>query len=231
MKQDLITQYRPKTFEDFWTSCGVVEEIQAMLEAQALSLGIILAGSLGMGKTSMALLIGQVLACRERSGLNPCYACEGCRMVQSGYFGFDTRLVINGGSPDMDELKRFCWQCVHYIAPWPDRHCVIVMDETHDLTSRQQAEILPLMESTPGATFIFCTTRLDKVDAAIRARSQEFEMALPTEEEAARALLRIALREGIPLLSSDAQAIARKRNCIPRDCLKDLQRRRGRVRK
>lgn len=224
MKEDLITKHRPRTFESFWTQSGPVEDIRELLRSGTMPVSIVLVGTYGTGKTSLAYLMGQSVACLRPNDCNPCYECDGCRLVDLRFMGYGSRLVIHGGRPNFEELRRFCWECSHCYAAFPDRHNVIVLDEAHELNSHQQAEILPLLESTNDATFVFCTTRSDQVDGAILARSHSFEMRLPTEQETARYLLQIACLEGISLSQLEATMIAAHCNGIPRDCLKELQR-------
>ncbi|MCZ7645821.1 MAG: hypothetical protein M5U26_11140 [Planctomycetota bacterium] len=82
----------------------------------------------------------------------------------------------------------------------------------------------PLLRAHHRETaFFFCSTRRDKLDGAILARSHCYEMSLPAETEVVTDLLRIAGLEGISLTSEKAWEIAKNRNRVPRECLKDLQ--------
>lgn len=140
MKEDLITKHRPRTFEDFWTQRGPVWDIREFLCSRTMPVSIVLAGPYGTGKTSLALLAGQSVACLKPDEGNPCFECDGCRLVDLRFMGYGSRLVIHGGRPNFDELRKFCWECTNCYAAFPDRHNVIVIDEAHELSEHQQAE-------------------------------------------------------------------------------------------
>lgn len=228
MREDLITKYRPRTFEDFWTLAGPVNAIRTFLSGGFLPLAFVFAGAFGTGKTSLALLISRTCTCENPNNGNPCLVCKGCRLrddqeMDTSCMGYGTRLFLHGACLDMKTFETFCWRCRHVPTANENLHNVIILDEAHELTTRQQAAILPMLELTRNATFIFCTTRSDLIDAAILARSHTFEMPLPTKEDAARAIMRIADLENITLTGEQAERIAVHHNCVPRECLKALQ--------
>lgn len=234
MKEDLITKCRPKKFEDFWTSPGPVSDVRKFICDGSLPLSLVFAGPYGTGKTSLALLISRTCTCENPTNGNPCLTCFGCSLydeqeMDTSIMGHGTRLLLHGAFPAMKSFKKFCWSCRRVLTAKENLHNVIILDEAHELRERQQAKILPMLELTKNATFIFCTTRVDKIDGAILARSHTFELPLPTKEEAVYALMRIAQIENIPLTSDQAAKIAVHRNCVPRECLKDLQSIRGKV--
>lgn len=221
--KDLILKHRPETFDECWTSRGAVSQILAYLRTDTVPVGLILSGTYGIGKTTLARLISSSLACLKPKNENPCHACKGCELVDLWWMGFGGRWTVNCGADSLDALFNFCSELRYMRASLDRRRYTFVLDEAHKLSDPAQARILPRLESTPNSTFIFCTTRTDQMSGGILARSQIIELGPPEPQEVQAALMRIAQQEGIKLSNEEALTIAKEAHCVPRDCLKALE--------
>ncbi|HYF50614.1 MAG TPA: hypothetical protein VEJ63_14475 [Planctomycetota bacterium] len=223
MDQDLTYKYRPLRFEDFWCQRGIVTMMPRIIESRSLPRSTILTGIWGCGKTSLAELVGQKASCLKVTERNPCYECLGCQFVDTRIATYGGRFKVYGGNFKFDELQRFCNNCQVYPAPDPYHIWVPIVDEVQFLDINIQQRVVNLLDSIDTARFIFCTSDLNKVEEAIRKRSQIFEMPTPTEEEAVVATLAIAKAEGIPVTRAVAEQIAAAKTNNPRDCTNLLQ--------
>lgn len=227
MDTDLILKYRPKKFQDFWNQSGPVIEIPRYIENQSLPKSMIFAGGRGTGKTSLVEVASMSLSCLDTGSVEPCYECEGCNLVDARLFCKGGRLFLHSSDIKQDVLARFKWEITHTIPPEPYDAWVCVVDEAHLLDEKVSNTLLSFIETAKHCHFIFCTTELSKIDRAIRSRSQEYFLPLPTNEEAVVALARICKAEDLDLSVGQLLEIVTRNDCIPRDCLKELQRFKG----
>lgn len=145
----LALKYRPRRFEDV-----VGQNVQVRIITGALSKGfgrvIILSGTRGSGKTSLARIIGS--AVNDWSDFYDLLEVDGAT-----YTGVDSvREVI---IPYADT------------APVMGKNKVVIIDECHALSKAAwQALLKTIEEPSDCVYFIFCTTELDRVPDAVISR-------------------------------------------------------------
>lgn len=132
--------------------------------------------------------------------------------------------MIRGNSFNRDSLMRFVSEARAYPAPAIGYGAyVAIVDEAQRISDKDQESMLDLIEDTPNAHFIFCTTDVQRIIDGIRARARELFMPLPSVEECVRGMRRITSAEGIRVHTSILSEIAHSQRRVPRACIKELE--------
>ena len=86
----LARKYRPQKFSEVIGQEHVTRTLQNALEQGRTAHGYIFSGHRGIGKTTIARILGMALNCRnqigsaERPTPEPCGVCDSCKQIRSG---------------------------------------------------------------------------------------------------------------------------------------------------
>lgn len=225
MNIDFTLKYRPNFFSDFWHQEGVVESIISFFRCNLIPKSIILLGDYGTGKTSLARVIGKATSCEKTDTHEPCNICYGCNYWDTICMSCTgSTAIIQGNDFDRDSFKQIMYEVSHFMPKEPYNAYIIIIDEAHRLSLKEQEIMLDKIEDSKHSHFIFCTTRLDKISDGIRKRSHEFILPLPNIEEALSHLRKIANKEKIMIEDKELYSLIRASQYTPRACLQALQR-------
>lgn len=198
-----MTKYRPVTFDHVVGQTPTVHVLKGMLKRQSILPSIIITGSHGIGKTSLARILSKNLLCQNPTseGLS-CHLCGSCT-------SFDANTNINylekdaassGKVADIRDLVKLC-----SFPPMNSARRVIVLDEAHRVTSEGWNALLKTLEEAVSYTvFIFCTTEPDKILETVKSRSRIFPLILLSQPEIMGRLEQILKAEGIVEYDADA---------------------------
>lgn len=224
MNIDLTIKYRPQTFADFWHKSGTVDNVITYFTKHMLPKSMIFSGDYGTGKTSLARVIGKAASCKHIKSYEPCGQCYGCLHWDTLFMSCTgAAAIIRGNDFDAQHFNKIVYEVSTFPPPEPYNAHIIIIDEAHRIPAKEQEMMLDRIEDSRRSHFIFCTTHLDKINNGIKARSHSFALPLPTVKEAIDSMQKIAKQEKIIASQTILHAIAIKNNCIPRNCLKDLQ--------
>lgn len=173
--------HRPKKFSEVLGQEATVRFCKQVLyrfykgEAQ-MPVGFLFGGRSGVGKTTLARIVGASLNCEHRDGVEPCGECSSC-----------VSIIAGGG--DIIEIDASFFGLVDNIRALRERlqtyalinHRVIILDEAHMMSKEAFNVLLKLLESPPEETlFILCTTEAHKILETVRSRLVEFRFkAIP----------------------------------------------------
>ncbi len=132
-------------------------------------------------------------------------------------------MIVHGNRFDQKLLDEFILEATNYAPPESSNSYLMIIDEFHRLSEKEQETLLHTVEDTPRTHFVLCTTNKEKISEGIKARLHDFLIAPPTLEQAHSNIKRIAKAEGIEVSDAQITEIARANSFIPRDCLKALQ--------
>jgi DNA polymerase-3 subunit gamma/tau len=203
----LYRRYRPQTFAAIVGQEHVTRTLKNAIGAGQVAHAYLLAGSRGIGKTTIARLIAKAVNCTKAKDGEPCDRCENCTAIRDGTFLdlIEIDAASNRGIDEMRDLRdkvRF--------APSQGEYKVYVIDEAHQLTSEAfNALLKTLEEPPPHVIFVLATTESGKIPATIVSRTQRFDLRRIPYKGVVAQLAKICEQEGLKAEPAALEAIAR----------------------
>ena len=171
---DLHNKYRPDNLKDVVGQDNIVKSIANVLEKDT-SHTFLFSGPSGVGKTTLARIIANVIDCSENNILE---------IDAATYSGVDAMREVTGH--------------LAFKAFGEKPHKMIIVDECHSLSKPAWQSILKAIEEPPPHVYwALCTTELDKVPATIKTRCLHYALASIDKDNVYNLLQEIAYDEGI----------------------------------
>lgn len=229
MAESWANKYRPETISDYIGDTikeTILTRFSTGREEDKPKL-ILLKGTRGCGKTSMANLIAKEFNCVDKQNNLACGKCEICQEMNETLIhaetGVDTQgavlvdIASDRGVGFIDELlEEALLEPMH-----PYKYKVYIFDEFHMATDAAQNRLLKIFEDVPShLVFILCTTDPEKIKQTILSRCQmNLEVKKPTEEQMLQRLLFICEKEKVKVSHEALKLIIKKRDRVPRECI------------
>ena len=203
----LYRRYRPQTFSAIVGQEHVTRTLRNAIASGQVSHAYLLAGSRGIGKTTIARLIAKAVNCTKAKDGEPCDTCENCLAIRDGRFLdlIEIDAASNRGIDEMRDLR----EKVRF-APSQGNHKVYVIDEAHQLTSEAfNALLKTLEEPPPHVIFVLATTEAGKIPGTIVSRTQRFDLRRIPYKGVVAQLAAICEQEKLKAEPAALDAIAR----------------------
>lgn len=200
----LARKYRPQNWDEVFGNEALVSMIKQKLEDDALPHTILLHGSRGCAKTTIARLIAKSLGCTE-----------------SNIFEYNI-----GKNRKVDEMEDILNTI--YLSPIVERGSkklkVYILDEFHMATSHAQNALLKDSEEPPDFVyFILCSTEPKKILDTIHSRCAQYEVKPLQAREMNEFLDCILEAEGKEISRKVQSRITINSKGIPRNALMMLE--------
>jgi DNA polymerase III subunit gamma/tau len=207
--QVLARKYRPQRFSDVVGQDHVTRTLGNALEQERVAHGYIFSGHRGIGKTTIARILGMALNCRNKIGsgarptFEPCAVCDSCKEIRAGN-SLDVVEIDAATNRGIDEIRELR-DAARY-APARDRYKIYLLDEAHQITDAAFNALLKTLEEPPEhIVFMMATTQPEDIPQTIRSRCQHFSFHAVKFDDIVTQLTQIAGQEGIV---ADAQALS-----------------------
>jgi DNA polymerase III subunit gamma/tau len=215
----LARKYRPKNFTEVIGQGPIVHALMAaVFAAEGQSQVILLSGTRGVGKTSLARILAKARNCPNKTKeRGPCLTCSSCVSIDDGS-SLDF-LELDGASHNGVENVREIIDSLSYrpnIGPYK----IYVIDEVHMLSQAAFNALLKTIEEPPAhVQFIFATTEVDKIPDTIMSRCLRFDLKSLSTETLFQHLKTVANKENLQVEDSLLSIIAREARGSVRDAL------------
>lgn len=170
----LARKWRPRVFADVMGQGHVVKALSHALDGDKLHPAILLTGTRGVGKTTLARIVAKGLNCETGVSANPCGVCAACREVDAGRF-VDLLEIDAASNTGVDNVRELIDNSQY--APARGRYKVYLIDEVHMLSkSAFNALLKTLEEPPPHVKFILATTDPQKLPITVLSRCLQFNL-------------------------------------------------------
>ncbi len=213
----LATRYRPQRFEELAGQDLIKTALSRAAAENRVAPGYLLAGTRGVGKTTIARIFAKALNCEHSPCAEPCNECSACRRIAQGTH--PDVIEMDGASNNKVEDARELKEKVGF-APMEGRYKIFIIDEAHMLTNQAFNALLKTLEEPPSyVVFIFATTEIHKFPPTILSRCQVFTFSHLQEETLIAHLCKVLDSEKIAYEADAVRLIAHRGAGSARDSM------------
>ena len=222
--QVLARKWRPRTFGEVVGQRHITRSLQNAICRNRLGHAYLLAGTRGIGKTSVARIFAKSLRCENPTESGDfCGQCPSCE-DSLGETSFNICELDGASNNKVEDVRELIDGA--RVLPTSGRYKVYIIDEVHMLSTAAFNALLKTLESPPRhVVFILATTDADKLPDTVLSRCQRFDFKSATLEDIVALMKKIAKEEGIQYEREElVEMIARQGAGSMRDALSCLDR-------
>lgn len=224
-------KYRPASFDEYMGDNVKNLIVNRFKDKNNIPNTVMLYGTRGTGKTSMARLMCKEIHCMSPVDGHSCGVCQMCLDIEEYITSTEAGIECYGiveidsavttGKSDVNDIIDEA-----IIPPmYPLEHKILIFDECHKLSNAAQNSLLKVLEEPPKhLIFILCTTDPSDVINTIQSRMQmKIEVRKKSVDEMAEKLLEISQKEKLIVSVEALKIIAKKGERVPRECISLLE--------
>lgn len=222
-------KYRPKSVSEVIGQPKIKRELETLNSVGKMPKAILLQGSSGVGKTTMAFLIAKMGKCSNLENGIPCDECTNCRNIDklitenknpidSGVYIYNISKLNK--SDDAEEII----ENMSASRTFTQNKRFFILDEMQVASQQAQARFLKIAEEQPkGLYIILCTTNPEKLSEPLQNRFVNYKFNKPTSSEIIDRLSVICQSEGVNYTQSGLALIVKYSNRSVRKSINKLQ--------
>lgn len=230
-EKDFTRRYRSSSIDEY-----LGEKLRRKMKAifrneDSFPQKILLHGTRGCGKTTLARIIAKEYLCEDRKDGHACGKCSMCKEIddnlifgeigQTAFGVMELDASNDSGKEAITDLLQDSLEEPMY----PLKRKVYILDECHMLSKGAQNALLKTLEEPPKwSVYILCTTDPEKLLGTVRDRCQEkLKVKKANLDELVDRLEYICRQEGIKTSRGALKMIVNSCNRNPRDSMMKLE--------
>ena len=155
----LATKYRPRTFNEIVGQAHASSILKKSLLERSVPQQILFSGGSGLGKTTLARVLGASLLCQtpqsKRNDMNPCLKCQSCSFIFSSDGSHPDLIEFDAASfGGKDEIKEIASRA--QLAPMLGPVKVYIIDEAHGLSNAGVRLSSSFWKSRLVMSYLYC---------------------------------------------------------------------------
>lgn len=187
--RDILTELRPKTFDDFAGNEEIVETLRRLIAKDRVPSAMLFSGEPGSGKTTLATIVGRALSCEnwELGVSDPCGGCKPCTYDRVGAYPFNGYHIPPGAKPAEKAFVDAVKAVEGGEVLWSDGHRAVMSVDDIDGLPRPLQIILrgSLDNPWPAGNLVATSAEPEKLDVPLRQRMIEYRLQPPTVDQMA----------------------------------------------
>lgn len=178
--------------------------LSRVMKGRRLAHAYLFSGPEGVGKATVARAMAAGLLCTDTSTLAPCGYCPGCRQFASGNHPDFLRVLPDGASIKIDQIRAVKKQLT--FSPFAEGRRIILVEEVQTMRREAGNSLLKMLEEPPPDNlFLLVASDAEPVLSTILSRCQVIAFA-PLADDLAADIIR---RHAPELGKRDALNLAR----------------------
>lgn len=217
----LYRKYRPKTFDEIYGQGHIVQTLRNEIINNRVPNALLLYGTRGSGKTTIARIFAKAINCKNPINGNPCCKCEYCNAIENKTVT-DIVEIDAASNNSVDNIRALIDECRFQNVLL--KYKVYIIDEVHMLSASAYNALLKTLEEPPShVKFILATTDPQKISDTIKSRCQRFQFHLLKSEEIKNMIYDICKKENKTIDENSINIIIKHASGSMRDALTLLE--------